>query len=51
MSLLKEIGILKHFVARKSSKIDKIENMIHKPHLANFGFCLSKVKMGDFLRF
>ena len=30
---LKEIGILKDFVARKSEKIDKIENKIHKRHL------------------
>ena len=33
MSLLKEIGILKDFVARKSEKIDEIENMFHKRHL------------------
>ena len=31
---LKEIGILKHFVLRKSEKIGKIENMIWKRHLA-----------------
>ena len=32
-SFLKEIGILKHFVLRKSEKIGKIENTFHKRHL------------------
>ena len=36
MSLLKEIGILEHFKARKSQKIAKIENMCIKRHLAIF---------------
>ena len=36
MSLLKEIGILEHFKARKSQKIAKIESMCSKRHLAIF---------------
>ena len=36
ISLLKEIGILKHFIARKSLKIAKIETMFCKRHLAIF---------------
>ena len=35
-SLLKEIESSKHFIARKSFKIEEIENMIHKHHLAIF---------------
>ena len=34
LCLLKEIGILKHFILRKSLKIGKIENLIQKRHLA-----------------
>ena len=33
LSFLKEIGISKHFIARKSQKIGKIENMFCKRHL------------------
>ena len=40
MSYLKEIGILKCFIARKSEKIGKIEKSIWKRHLANFNFSL-----------
>ena len=36
MSLLKEIGILEHFIAKKSQKIAKIEKMCSKRHLAIF---------------
>ena len=49
-SFLKEIGISKHLIARKSFKIDKIENMIHKHHLAifvDFSRFLKKVKGKD----
>ena len=41
MSYLKEIGILKCFIARKSEKIGKIEKSIWKRHLANFNFFFS----------
>ena len=34
---LKEIGITYHFAIRKSSKIDKIEMMLTKRHLAILG--------------
>ena len=30
---LKEIGLLKHFISRKSEKFGKIEMMFHKRHL------------------
>ena len=40
LSLLKEIGILKHSILRKSQKIGKIENLIQKRHLAIFWFFL-----------
>ena len=36
LTYLKEIGILKNFIARKSAKIGEIENMFHKRHLAIF---------------
>ena len=36
LTYLKEIGILKKFIARKSAKIGEIENMFHKRHLVIF---------------
>ena len=38
LTYLKEIGILKKFIARKSAKIGEIENMFHKRHLAIYVF-------------
>ena len=38
ISFLKEIGFPMGFVARKSQKIGKIENMVRKRHLAIFEF-------------
>ena len=50
LCLLKEIGVLKHFILRKSLKIRKIENLIQKRHLAIFWFFLVFWLFLSFLR-